>query len=417
MPNLAVHPLLPILLTALLMMLAEGRSPGRRWDAVPGWWGRVFTLTAIQALLLWLTGHALEAWLQEHRLIEGAQRFGILGGAALGYLATTFANYWWHRARHEVPLLWRLLHQIHHSPARIEVATSFYKHPLEIAANAVFGATLLLLVLGLAPESAAITITICGVMELFYHWNVRTPRWLGYIVQRPESHCIHHERGVHNCNYADLPIWDILFGTFHNPETFDRECGFDHDRECRLVEMLTFKDVNTEPIPARPSLSPMAAAGALVAIGTVQMVGDLSGSPTVRGLGMAANASPAPKVFTAHEGLETYSAQFFIHWTDIGGASHVKQLTPRVNRGLRGPYNRRNAFGAMIAGGPMLNASAATRAMHAAALSYTRCGAGGALDELGIDRRTIAGPVTIELRLRTPPKGDRNWRLAFDAAC
>jgi hypothetical protein len=271
--------------------------------------------------------------------------------------------------------------------------------------------------LGLLPESAAISITICGVMELFYHWNVRTPRWLGYIVQRPESHCVHHERGVHNCNYADLPIWDILFGTFHNPTIFDRECGFDHDRECRIVEMLTFKDVNTELEPARTPLRPMVAAVALVAIGTLQMVGELSGAPAVRALGMAANASPAPKVFTALEGIETYSAQFFVRWMDVDGVSHVKQLTPQVNRGLRGPYNRRNAYGAMIAGGPILNANAATRAMHAAALSYARCGASSALEELGIDRRMIAGPITIELLLRTVPKGGHNWQLNFNVAC
>jgi hypothetical protein len=82
----------------------------------------------------------------------------------------------------------------------------------------------------------------------------------------------------------------------------------------------------------------------------------------------------------------------------------------------RVPCYRRNAYGATIAGGPMLSANAATRAMHAAALSYTRC-AGSALDELGIDRRTIAGPVTIELILRTAPKGGHNWQLAFNAAC
>ena len=417
MLELAAHPLPAILVVAFVMMLAERRWPGRRWNAASGWWWRVFPLTAIQAFLLWLTGQVLNAWLQEHRLIDGTQRFGILGGAAIGYLAITFANYWWHRARHEIPLLWRLLHQIHHSPARIEVATSFYKHPLEIAANAVFGATLLLLVLGLAPESTAISITICGVMELFYHWNVRTPYCLGYIVQRPESHCVHHERGVHNCNYADLPIWDILFRTFHNPRTFNRECGFEQDRECLIIEMLKFKDVNIESPTARTSQRPMPAAVTLIAVGTMQMAGDMSGGATVRGLGIAVNASPAPKVFTAHDGIETYSAQFFVRWTDVGGVSHVKRLTPQVNRGLRGPYNRRNAYGAMIAGGPMLDANAATRDMHAAALRYTRCGAGSPLDELGIDRRTITGPVTIEVLLRTATKGDHNWRLAFSAAC
>ena len=54
---------------------------------------------------------------------------------------------------------------------------------------------------------------------MFQHWNVKTPRWLGYIIQRPESHGLHHELGVHARNYSDFPLWDMLMGTFVNPET------------------------------------------------------------------------------------------------------------------------------------------------------------------------------------------------------
>ena len=60
---------------------------------------------------------------------------------------------------------------------------------------------------------------------LFQHWNVRTPRWLGYIIQRPESHGLHHELGVHARNYSDFPLWDILMGTFVNPASFDGDVG------------------------------------------------------------------------------------------------------------------------------------------------------------------------------------------------
>jgi sterol desaturase/sphingolipid hydroxylase (fatty acid hydroxylase superfamily) len=41
--------------------------------------------------------------------------------------------------------------------------------------------------------------------------------WLGYFIERPESHSLHHQRGVHRHNDADLPVLDMLFGTFHNP--------------------------------------------------------------------------------------------------------------------------------------------------------------------------------------------------------
>ena len=71
---------------------------------------------------------------------------------------------------------------------------------------------------------------------------MRTPYWLGFIFQRPESHCIHHQAGLHSYNYADLPLWDILFGTFRNPRAWQERCGFG-DGEHRLSEMLRGVDV------------------------------------------------------------------------------------------------------------------------------------------------------------------------------
>ncbi len=80
----------------------------------------------------------------------------------------------------------------------------------------------------------------CG---FFQHWNVRTPRWLGYLVQRPESHCVHHQYGVHAWNYSDLPVRDMLFGTFRNPATWEGRAGFDEDASRRAFAMLVFRDV------------------------------------------------------------------------------------------------------------------------------------------------------------------------------
>jgi sterol desaturase/sphingolipid hydroxylase (fatty acid hydroxylase superfamily) len=101
----------------------------------------------------------------------------------------------------------------------------------------------LYLVVGLGPEACAYAVLVTGVAELFYHWNVRTPYWLGFVIQRPESHCVHHERGVHAYNYADLPLWDMLFGTFRNPRRWNASCGFGEDRERRIGEMLRGKKV------------------------------------------------------------------------------------------------------------------------------------------------------------------------------
>ena len=68
---------------------------------------------------------------------------------------------------------------------------------------------------------------------------------IGYIVQRPESHAIHHARGVHAHNYSDLPLWDIVFGTFRNPgrETRQPLLGFYDGASARVGDMLVFRDV------------------------------------------------------------------------------------------------------------------------------------------------------------------------------
>ena len=66
-----------------------------------------------------------------------ADALGPVGGVVVGYVAITFVYYWWHRWRHESPFLWRVFHQVHHSPQRIEIVTSFYKHPVELLVNGI----------------------------------------------------------------------------------------------------------------------------------------------------------------------------------------------------------------------------------------------------------------------------------------
>ena len=160
-----------------------------------------------------------------------------------GYLAISFINYWWHRARHASTFLWRWLHQVHHSPQRIEIITTFYKHPFEAIGNGILSSAIAYLLVGFSPEALAYAVLLAGLVELFYHWNVPTPWWVGFIIQRPESHCLHHQSGVHSFNYGDLPIYDILFGTFRNPRRWDAQCGFG-DGEFQLARMLIGVEVD-----------------------------------------------------------------------------------------------------------------------------------------------------------------------------
>jgi sterol desaturase/sphingolipid hydroxylase (fatty acid hydroxylase superfamily) len=229
-------------LVGLAMLVVERLRPGRRWPELPGWLPRAFAISGVQALVVFAGGHLWDGAIAAHRLWS-ADALGTWGGALVGYVVQCFVYYAWHRARHEVPFLWRMLHQFHHSPQRLEVVTSFYKHPLEMVANSVLSSAVLYLVVGLGPTAAAGALLLSALAELFYHWNIRTPYWLGFIIQRPESHCVHHQHGVHAHNYADLPVIDMLFGTFRNPRRWEAECGLGAANEGRVVELLAGVDV------------------------------------------------------------------------------------------------------------------------------------------------------------------------------
>lgn len=235
-----------IVLGAMIAMMAIERwRPASALPKVRGWWVRAIGASTIQAAVVVFAAPLWEPLIQAHPLVDLGGLDPRLG-ALIGYLAITFVYYFWHRARHEVPFLWRAFHQLHHSPARIEVVASFYKHPAEIVANGVISSAVLYGLCGLSIEAAASATLLTGLAELVYHWNVRTPRWIGFFFQRPEMHRLHHAEGVHRYNYSDLPLWDLLFGTFRNPAVQDAPTGFGGDREQRVGDMLVGRDVQAE---------------------------------------------------------------------------------------------------------------------------------------------------------------------------
>ncbi len=226
----------------LLMLLIERRHPGRLWPSPKTWVLRALAFNTAQTTVIFISGLTWNHWLAVHSLVHLHSGYALLD-AALGYFVITFVFYWWHRWRHEVPQLWLWLHQIHHSPKRLELLTTFYKHPVEIVLDSILSSLVAYTLLGLSPAAGTMAFVMTGLAEMFYHWNIRTPQWLGCFIQRPESHCVHHQRGVHRYNYSDLPIWDLLFGTFKNPPSYTRDCGFDGEREEKLADMLKGKNV------------------------------------------------------------------------------------------------------------------------------------------------------------------------------
>jgi sterol desaturase/sphingolipid hydroxylase (fatty acid hydroxylase superfamily) len=208
------------------------------------WWVRVALLQALTMLIMWAGAGALRGQLLKLRLFDGESLFTPVIGGVVSYLAGTFVFYWWHRLRHESSFFWRTMHQIHHSPSRIQAVTAFYVHPVEALASSAVNGGLVLVIFGLGVEALLWNALLAALVGIFYHTNMNTPRWVGFFLQRPEMHRYHHKAGVHAFNYGDIPVWDMLFGTYHNPRTCVTDYGFGGERELGLGQMLLFQDVN-----------------------------------------------------------------------------------------------------------------------------------------------------------------------------
>jgi len=168
---------------------------------------------------------------------------GTIGGILVGVLGYQLVFYVYHRSVHKFDLLWRTFHQMHHSAERLDTYGAFFFSPAEMISFTFLGSFVFAFLIGLSPQSVTAVILLINFCSIFQHANISTPKWLGYIIQRPESHSIHHGKGIHKSNYGDLPIWDIVFGTFYNPKEYENETGFYNGASSRIKDMLLLRDV------------------------------------------------------------------------------------------------------------------------------------------------------------------------------
>jgi sterol desaturase/sphingolipid hydroxylase (fatty acid hydroxylase superfamily) len=173
---------------------------------------------------------------------------GTWGGGIFGIVLYEFGVYVWHRSMHSNNALWRTSHQMHHSAERVDTYGAFWFSPLDMIGWTALGSLCLVVIVGIRRQAATVFILGTTFLGVFQHTNIRTPQWLGYIVQRLESHSVHHQRGLHYYNFSDLPVFDILFGTFRNPQEGPAENSFYDGASRRMIDMMLFKDVSNAPL-------------------------------------------------------------------------------------------------------------------------------------------------------------------------
>jgi sterol desaturase/sphingolipid hydroxylase (fatty acid hydroxylase superfamily) len=197
---------------------------GERWlPAVPrrGGWPRIGRNAA-----LWLINVGISA-LFIVPLTAGASTLGLgwrpgwldgWAGFALDLVLLDFLIYWWHRANHAIPLLWRF-HEVHHRDEFLDVSSAVRFHAGEVVLSALArAAAIIVLDIGLASVLAfeAIVLLAAG----FHHSNLRLPPALEAALARavitPSLHWVHHHavRADTDSTYGTVAsFWDRLFGT------------------------------------------------------------------------------------------------------------------------------------------------------------------------------------------------------------
>ncbi|HYB11037.1 MAG TPA: sterol desaturase family protein [Alphaproteobacteria bacterium] len=232
--------------------LASAARPhgGWRWD-----WGRLsrngglWLINVAASVLIVLP---LTAWAEVRSLDWRPSWWQGAAGLALDLILLDFLIYWWHRANHRVPFLWRF-HEVHHRDRFLDTTSAVRFHFGEVLLSAAARA-LAIVALSIPFASVLAFETLVLLAALFHHSNLKIPspleRALARIVITPSIHWVHHHARQldTDSNYGTiLSIWDPLFRSRNRrtARTPDMEIGVEREDE------LDFGGLLLQPFRAR----------------------------------------------------------------------------------------------------------------------------------------------------------------------
>jgi sterol desaturase/sphingolipid hydroxylase (fatty acid hydroxylase superfamily) len=155
----------------------------------------------------------LYAALHAHSLVRFADGSGWPWLVAFFYVEVAY--YWWHRASHEVNLLWAA-HAVHHQSEDYNLAVALRQAVLTTATSLPF--YLPMAFIGVPPTVYAATLSYSLLYQFWIHTELIGKLGpLERVLNTPSHHRVHH---AVNPRYLDrnygaiLIVWDRLFGTF-----------------------------------------------------------------------------------------------------------------------------------------------------------------------------------------------------------
>ncbi len=210
-------------LTLVVALVAVNRSA---WPEAPS---RTLQLNAMWAAFRVLAlaipfGAGVFLWLGVPRGFEVVADRGLnwptvtLGFAS--FLLADLVNYFTHRARHRITVMWRF-HEIHHSDSELNPLTTRRQHIVDhlIART---GRILPFIVIGPLYLMGFLPWAVIRGAAGYYHHSATNFELgpLSWVITTPACHRMHHStRPEHfDCNFgAVLIIWDRIFGTYVAP--------------------------------------------------------------------------------------------------------------------------------------------------------------------------------------------------------
>ena len=137
-------------------------------------------------------------------------------GLAFDLVLLDFWIYWWHKANHEVPLLWRF-HQVHHFDELLDSTTALRFHFGEVVLSALVRA-LVIIAFDIRLSSVLLFEALVLMSAIFHHSDARLPprleQALARVIITPSIHWVHHHavRADTDSNYGTIfSFWDPLF--------------------------------------------------------------------------------------------------------------------------------------------------------------------------------------------------------------
>ena len=144
--------------------------------------------------------------------------------------------------------------------------------------------------------------------------------------------------------------------------------------------------------------------GLITLLGFFQIFGDIFTLPFLKGIGAASVLSPFPKVFCDVKGLEPFASTFTLKSYLPDGTRQEQNLTPQLYQKIKGPYNRRNVYGAALSYAPRL-----PERLWTTVFCYGLGKEGPLLREFQLPRKTQK--VEVEIKTNTRNRQDK-WLLS-----